>query len=127
MNKSLLVRVSFLALICACGSPQPKGDDALRVAISLQDGDPVLGDNTVIAEILDANEQPMDAEVSLHIHMPAHGHSAENAPPIVVTRLGPGKYSLSPVRFTMPGDWKLHVRCSCPSGQGETEATFSVN
>lgn len=125
MNKTLTFAFSLLATV-GCGTSQSNNDDALRVEISFQDGGPIIGDNTVVATIVDASSRAMDAEVSIHLHMPAHGHS-EDAPPIVVTRLETGKYSFSPVRFTMPGEWEVHVRCSCPMGEGETEQTFSVN
>lgn len=116
----------LLGFAAGCGSTHATTttEGALNVALSFDGGEAILGDNTVSVVVTHEDGSPMDAEVSVHLHMPAHGHADTTA--IGVTRIATGKYSLSPVRFNMPGEWKIHVKCKCPMGMGETEQTVTV-
>ena len=113
--------------MAACGpSPTPASSDGLRVELAFESGEAALGDNTLLVRVYDQGDRPMDAEVTMHLHMPAHGHDHGDAKPPELTRRDTGVYALSPVRFSMAGEWRVHVKCNCPMGNGEAEQMVMV-
>jgi hypothetical protein len=80
---------------------------------------PIVADNTWTVTVTDASGQPLeDAELSMNQTMPEHeGHGTPRT--AIATKVGPGKYELSPVAFTMAGLWKIPIKIV----KGELEDT----
>lgn len=91
------------------------------VHLTVADGSPKTGDNTVELEITDQQGDPATpAEVSVEPAMPQMGHAVPPATAAVVT---PGHYRAT-VNLPMPGQWEIAVQLSGPAGSGT--ATFST-
>ncbi|MFC9997315.1 FixH family protein [Nocardia sp. NPDC127526] len=91
------------------------------VQLTVADGTPRTGDNTVEIEITD--QQGVSAtpdKVSVEPAMPQMGHAV---PPGIAETVTPGHYRAT-VNLPMPGQWEIAVHLSGPQGSGS--ATFSV-
>ncbi len=98
-------------------------DDGLHVELSFDGA--AVGDNTAFVGVKGADGAPVDADVAMHIHMPAHGHRIDDEP-LTITRLAVGRYTVAPIRFEMPGEWRVHVTCTCEQGSGSVEQLVDV-
>ncbi|WP_067536690.1 FixH family protein [Nocardia crassostreae] len=91
------------------------------VQLTVADGTPHTGDNTVELDITDQQGAPATPdEVSVEPAMPQMGHAV---PPGIAETITPGRYRAT-VNLPMPGQWEIAVHLSGPQGAGS--ATLSV-
>jgi hypothetical protein len=69
-----------------------------------------------------SGELPEALDVAVSGWMPAHGHGMPTTP--VVTSLGGGRFEVTNLRISMPGDWELRVDVS--AGDASERAVFDV-
>jgi len=83
---------------------------------------PKVGRNTMKITLTDANGYGVTgASITLKILMVSMGHGTNEVPKI--TDNGDGSYKAYPVKFTMPGGWRVTVTAKA----GEATATAVVN
>jgi len=111
------LRCVLLVMCVACdgGGETPPTEDAPgilgtegTVLFSVREVAPTQqGSNTFNALLKSARESaPLtDADITVEVTMPAHGHSSSTIP--VVRNLGEGRYDVDQVVFTMPGTWEV--------------------
>ncbi|MEV6772098.1 FixH family protein [Nocardia sp. NPDC051030] len=91
------------------------------VTLTVADGTPRTGDNTVDLEITDQKGDPAAPDkVSVEPAMPQMGHAV---PPNPATSAAPGHYRAT-VSLPMPGQWEIAVNLS--GSQGSGRATFAI-
>jgi hypothetical protein len=88
------------------------------------DPDPIaVGPFSMTLEVEPSSgELPEALDVAVSGWMPAHGHGMPTTP--VVTSLGGGRFEVTNLRISMPGDWELRVDVS--AGDASERAVFDV-
>ncbi|GAB4585801.1 FixH family protein [Nocardia sp. IFM 10818] len=129
-RRVLLVAAALIAAAVAAWWlwPSPGGKTVPRmtagpylVQLTIADGAPRTGDNTVDIEITDQQGIPATPDrVSVEPAMPQMGHAV---PPAIAGTVTPGRYRAT-VHLPMPGQWEIAVHLSGPQGSGS--ATFSA-
>lgn len=74
------------------------------------------GQNRLLIEVADADGQPIEAELEVVPHMPAHGHGSTETPEI--TKMDGPSYVAEPVTFHMAGHWQVTVTARRGSEHG---------
>lgn len=146
--RGYLISIAALALLAACGpgndgdsadppraaapstaapaaSPDAStsGERASRARIEVQ-GDPTVGDATVVVYLLEDGEGVSGAQVEVTGNMTHAGMT-----PVIATaaETEPGLYQTEDFRFTMAGDWILTAEIDLPGGEeATTESSVSV-
>lgn len=124
----VVAAVLVAALLAWWQWPSDSGKPAARMAagpylvqLTVADGTPRIGDNTVDLEITDQQGNPANLDrVAVEPAMPQMGHAV---PPGSATPSTPGHYRAT-VNLPMPGQWELTVKLSGLQGSGS--ALFSV-
>lgn len=116
------------ALLVGCGaepSESDVGDARLRLTAELDPSPPRVARHTLTLHVKDAEGHPVSgAVVTAYAEMPLHSH-ASNEDPESVER-GAGEYVLSPITFTMPGRWQVHVVAASDEGETARDFTYEV-
>ncbi len=99
-------------------------DDGMKVVlVSAVPAPPVRFDNTWEVQILDAQDQPMEASsFVVEPYMPDHGHGTSE-PPLPQAGSELGSYEMGPFDLWMPGIWQVHMIVT--HGEDTSRATFT--
>lgn len=96
----------------------------IAVSYALDSAAPVRGLNVATAFVTLADGSALvDAQVSVHLYMPAHGHDSPATP--VVKPLGNGQYRLENLVCSMAGEWELTVQAK--KDALDDQATFVLD
>jgi hypothetical protein len=86
---------------------------------------PTKGANTWQVTLTASGNVPVnDASFVITPFMPDHGHGTSVK--AKATLEGNGKYSVTPVQFTMPGIWEVTLEATSPAGKDTVVYTFCV-
>lgn len=86
---------------------------------------PVTGVNMVHLKLMDAQDEPVTgATIEVEPFMPGHGHGTPEVPTFVED--GDGMYSISNIKYTMPGDWELRIDITSGETQDRIVAEYDV-
>lgn len=118
-----------LALTSGCadddGRPLPE-DGAFIVAAAWNPDPPAVGQNTLTLTVTDASGAAVTgATVVVDPQMPTHGHGSSEDP--VITEVGAGVYTATPVTFQMPGAWEITVDATLGDDHGTLVIDLTVN
>lgn len=137
---TLFFALFLLAGLSACG-----GDDDADAAHHEQHGDtllvsdnghfqaelhampeaPVTGVNMVHLKLLDAQNAPVSgATIEVEPFMPGHGHGTPEVPSVADD--DEGMYTISNIKYTMPGAWELRIDVSAGGIQDRIIADYEV-
>lgn len=118
---------SFVALAgCGAAPSDPEANEvALEVSAELDPNPPRVTRHTMTLRIEDIDGAPVSgAMVTAHAEMPLHAHPSNEVAKIVEGESG--EYTLSPVTFTMPGRWQVHVVVATDEGEATRVFTYEV-
>ncbi|AWV89428.1 FixH family protein [Bradymonas sediminis] len=140
MTITLFFALFVLAGLSACGgdddadaAQHEQHDDTLLVSanghfqaeLHAMPEAPVTGINMVHLKLLDAQNTPVSgATIEVEPFMPAHGHGTPEAP--TVAEDGEGMYTISNIKYTMPGAWELRIDVSAGGTQDRIIADYEV-
>jgi hypothetical protein len=94
------------------------------VLVKADPAPPIKGDNTWTVRILDANQMPVDGlSITPSANMPDHNHPPSAKP--VVTPLGNGSYSMTPLYLFMAGFWEVTLTLQ-PAGGDKDSVVFPI-
>lgn len=116
------------AVVAACAADEAADETpaALTVTASLEVETPGTGQHTLTITVRDADGHAvLGATVGVEPEMPMHGHGSSETP--VVTEVGDGVYSASPVTFQMPGMWTVTVTATKGAQTGSVALDYQVN
>ena len=101
-------------------------DDGVKVVlVSALPTRPVRFENTWQVQILDAQDQPMEASLVVEPFMPDHGHGTPQPPlPEAGTELG--SYDMGPFDLWMPGIWELRMLVTRDEVTSRADFTFCI-
>lgn len=124
--KILILPLALLLAACGGDSDDPKQEGDLRIeVVSIEPDPPVVGQNTLVFSISDAEGEPViGATVEVEPFMPHHNHGSTETP--VVTDLGDGTYRADPVTFQMPGHWEVRIEAVFGDLIGSAAPTWMV-
>jgi hypothetical protein len=111
---------------CGAAPSDPKANDVdLEVSAQIDPDPPRVTRHTLTLRIEDLEGAPVvDAMVTAHAEMPLHAHASNEVAKVVEGESG--EYRLSPVTFTMPGRWQVHVVIATDDGEATREFTYEV-
>ena len=78
---------------------------------------PARGDNGWDIQVLDGSGNSLDANVSLALDMPDHGHTSPTTP-VIVAGAASGTFTITSINLFMPGVWRAQLTLNSKTDAG---------